>query len=103
MTIFHILVVWLLIAVVSVVPLLLAAVVQVRHYWSVIEMRLLFAALAGQALFQSVGAWIAFTALPIATLDRPAPLWLMLSTIGNIAAVLPLVVLALRLLRYRMP
>jgi len=103
MTIFHILIVWLLIAVMSAVPLVLAAVLQVRHYWSVIEMRLLFAALAGQALFQSIAAVIAFTALPVATLDRPVPLWIALFTVGDIAMVLPLVILALRILRYRMP
>lgn len=102
MTILHMLIVWLLIAVVSVAPLVLAAA-QVRHYWSIVEMRLLFAALTGQALSQSIAAWLAFMALPVATLDRAAPPWLILSTIGNIAAVLPLVILALRMLRYRVP
>ena len=103
MTLYHILIGWLLIAAVSVIPLVLAAVVQVRHYWSVVEMRLVLAALAGQALFQSIAAGMAFTSLPVATLGRAAPPWLILFTVGDIAMVLPLVILALMILRYRMP
>lgn len=100
MTIFHVLVVWLIIAFVSVVPLAFAAV-QVRRYWSIVEMRLVFASLAGQALFQSVAAWLAFASLSTVVLNRPAAIWLILFTVGDLAAVLPLVALALRMLRYR--
>lgn len=97
MTIYHILIVWLLIAVLSFAPLVLAAV-QARRYWSVIEMRLLMAALFGQALFQSNAAWQAFTILPATTLDRAAPSWLILFTAGDVAMAAPLVALAIRML-----
>jgi hypothetical protein len=100
MTILHMLIIWLLIAVLSVVPLVLGAA-QVRRYWSIVEMRLLLAALVGQALFQSVAAGIAFTSLSASSLARLAPLWLILFTVGNVAAVLPLAALALRMLHYR--